>query len=245
MTSAPTEERLYRLIPDVYRARDERDQRGELRTLLGIIDREVFAIEADIARLYENWFIETCDEWTIPYIADLLGIQGLVPVSRQDFSQRAFVANVLGYRRRKGTAAMIEQLAQDHTGFAARAVEFFQLLIQSQHLNHLRPASLGRVSVRDDAALGRLGGPFESAAHVIDVRSSVALGGRYNLANLGIFLFRLESIPITLSVASFADDAGGEAGFYRFDALGSDRHLFNRRHADAGVDDLSSEASVP
>lgn len=37
---------------------------------------------------------------------------------------RAWVANTLAYRRRKGTALVLEQLARDVTGWPATAVEF-------------------------------------------------------------------------------------------------------------------------
>ena len=43
------------------------------------------------------------------------------------------------YRRRKGTAAMLEQLARDVTGWDARAVEYFELLATTQYMNHRRP----------------------------------------------------------------------------------------------------------
>lgn len=98
-------ERLYNLLPAIYRVRDS--AQGEpLRTLLAVIEGELEQIEADVEGLYDNWFIETCDEWAIPYIADLLGVRLLHSVNTDgSFSQRAYVANTLRYRRRKGTPA--------------------------------------------------------------------------------------------------------------------------------------------
>ena len=54
------------------------------------------------------------------------------------FSNRAQVADTLRFRRRKGTAAMLEDLARVSTGFSAHAVEFFETLSTTQHLNHVR-----------------------------------------------------------------------------------------------------------
>src|SRR5450432_1030713 len=108
MSSAP--DRLYNLLPAVYRIRDSA-QSEPLRALLGVIEREYDAVERNIAGLYENWFIETCDEWVIPYIGDLLGVRSVYPASPGTFSARAYVAHTLDYRRKKGTAAMLEQLA--------------------------------------------------------------------------------------------------------------------------------------
>jgi uncharacterized protein involved in exopolysaccharide biosynthesis len=48
--------------------------------------------------------------------------------------ERAEVANTIAYRRRKGTACVVEQLARDATGQSAAAVEFFQRIITTQNL---------------------------------------------------------------------------------------------------------------
>ena len=117
-------DRLYDLLPATYRIRDAA-QGEQLRALLAIASDEFAAVEADIRGLYENWFIETSDEWVVPYIGDLLGVRGLNTLQNTSFSQRAYVANTLYYRRRKGTAHVLETLAKDVTGWPAQAVEFF------------------------------------------------------------------------------------------------------------------------
>jgi hypothetical protein len=53
-------------------------------------------------------------------------------------SPRAEVAHTIAFRRRKGTATMLEQLARDVTGWPARVVEYFQLLGWTQNMNHIR-----------------------------------------------------------------------------------------------------------
>src|SRR5205807_1669350 len=147
----------------------------------------------DIEGLYENWFIETCQEWVVPYIGDLLGVRPLYPASPGTFSARAYVAHTLGYRRRKGTAAMLEQLAHDVTGWPSRVVEFFQLLATTQYLNHLRPANKITPDLRDTNRLELLGGPFDSIAHTADVRHISHGRGRYDIPSIGIFLWKLEN----------------------------------------------------
>src|SRR5262249_33225136 len=146
-------------------------ERGEpLRALIAVIAEQAAVMEDDITRLYENWFIETCDEWVVPYIGDLLGVRGLHPVTEATFSQRARVANTLGYRRRKGTASMLEQLARDTTGWPARVSECFRLLATTQYLNHLRPENVRTPDLRAVNLLDRLDGPFDTIAHTGDVR---------------------------------------------------------------------------
>ena len=65
--STATRERLYELLPAIYRIRDA--ENGEpLHALLTIMGDELARIEDDIAGLYDDWFIETCAEWVVPYI---------------------------------------------------------------------------------------------------------------------------------------------------------------------------------
>ena len=54
-------------------------------------------------------------------VGDLLDVRGIQTYGGDGFSLRAYVANTLAYRRRKGTAAVLEQLARDVTGWPARA----------------------------------------------------------------------------------------------------------------------------
>src|ERR1051326_1832390 len=95
-----TPERLYQLLPAIYRVRDA--QLGEpLKALVALLADQGAVLEEDIAQLYDNWFIETCEEWVVPYIGDLLGVRGLLPGNGGSFSQRGRVANTLAHRRGK------------------------------------------------------------------------------------------------------------------------------------------------
>lgn len=240
--SETTDERLYQLLPAVYRQRDAA-QREPLRALLAVIEGELRLVEGDIARLYENWFIETCDEWVVPYLGDLLNVRGLLPVENGALSQRALVANALGYRRRKGTAAMLEQLARDVTGWPAKAVEFFERLATTQHLNHLRPANLCTVDLHDMDGLELLDGPFERATHTAEVRHIDNGRGRYNIPNIGLFLWRLQSYAVTRGTPRpVADPADGR---YTFNPLGIAAPLFNRPRTEREITQLAGEENVP
>ena len=215
-------ERLYNLLPAIYRIRDAEE--GEpLRALLGVIEEELRVLEQDISGLYDDLFIETCDEWVIPYIGDLLGVHGVHPLSARAGSLRSYVANTIAYRRRKGTAAVLEQVARDITGWTAHAVEFFELLTTTQHLNHLRMHNRTH-DLRDTEQLELLGGPFESATHTLDVRRIGTHSGKYNIPNIGIFLWRLQSYPLDCVTARKMSDNG----YYTFDPTGIDIPLFNR-----------------
>src|SRR5690349_16291251 len=181
-----TAEQLYELLPAVYRIRDI-EQGEPLGALVTVIAEQAAVMEADIARLYENWFIETCDEWVVPYIGDLLAVRGLHSLgSNAPFSQRALVANTLSYRRRKGTATVLEQLAHDTTGLEARAVEFFELLETTQHYNHVRLDNVRTPDLRLTNQLELIDTAFDVAAHTVDVRSVEQGRGWYNIPNIGL-----------------------------------------------------------
>lgn len=221
--SEPSTERLYRLLPAVYRIRDAA-QGEQLRALLAVIERELLLLEHDIDGLYENWFIETCQEWIIPYIGDLLGVRGLHVVENAGiYSLRAFVANTIAYRRRKGTATMLQQLARDVTDWPTRLVEYFRLLHMTQYMNHLQPNVLAP-DMRLMDQLDRFDGPFEQTVHTADVRR-IGLRGKYNIPNIGIFAWRLQSYPVTRSTARATPNSAGQ---YTFNPLGLDEPLFNQ-----------------
>src|SRR5262249_3058546 len=148
-------DRLYQLLPAVHRLRDA-DIGEPLRALLGVITEQVDVVEDDIAQLYDNWFIETCEDWVVPYIGDLIGFRpvhdagatGAVDsaegrLRNKILIPRREVSNTLGYRRRKGTLALLETLAQAVAGWPARAVEVYPLLAWAQDINH-RPPARGR-----------------------------------------------------------------------------------------------------
>jgi hypothetical protein len=207
---------LYDLLPAFLRIADAAE--GEpLRALLAVLQDEYQAIETNVAALYDDWFIETCDDWVVPYIADLLGVPGLDSPDLYWGSQRALVGNVLAYRRRKGAADVLAAAAQGATGWPALTVPSNGLLAMTQCLTHLLPAKGRTVDLRDAEALDRLAGPFDTLAHTIDVRP-----GRFNLLRLGLFLWRLASYPVELAAPCRV-----RAGCYTFHPFGIDSPLFN------------------
>lgn len=242
-----TLDEIYKLLPAVYRLRDA--ERGEpLKALLAVIAEQAAVMEEDITGLYENWFIETCDEWTVPYIGDLLGVRGLNRVGNDTvFSQRARVGNMLGYRRRKGTPAMLEQLARDTTGWNARVVEFFELLIATQHYNHIRLHCSQTPDLRRTNELELLDTAFDTFAHSVDVRRIALNRGWHNIPNIGLFLWQLQSYFLQRCSARAAvePNTGVAGGRYYFSQLGQDMPLFNRPQTEESVTHLAEEINVP
>jgi hypothetical protein len=261
MSATRSPDRLYELLPSVYREQDA-DQGLALQALLRIITGQVDVVEQDIAGLWNDLFIETCTQWVIPYIGDLVSNDLLYDPSRIDVADtaaalltdlkgpdlrppvavhtRADVANTIYYRRRKGTLPMLEELARDVTGWAAHAVEFFELLGWTQHMEHVRPQA-GWFDVRSLERDERVDGPFDEASHSVDVRPISALEGWHSIRNVGFFLWRLGSYPLTGVPAR----RGVAAWQYHFSPLGNKAPLFTHMRPEGQGAGLSTELDVP
>ena len=251
------QDRLYELLPTFYRMRDA-EQGEPLKALLRVISEQVDLVEEDIDRLYENWFIETCEDWVVPYIGDLVGYEPVheagepssldTPEGRQRnkiLIPRREVANTIRYRRRKGTLALLEQLANDVAGWPARAVEYYTLLGWTQALNHLRPDRGRTADLRNSPALDLIDGPFDTLAHTVDVRriDSRHSRGRYNIPSVGLFVWRLRSFSVTQTPA-YCQEASGPHCF-TFSTLGNDTPLYMHPEPESDPTHIADQFNLP
>jgi Phage tail protein (Tail_P2_I) len=94
---------------------------GVLAELLEVLGAGLDAARADIERLLDDLFIETCNPRLIPLIGDLVGVSvdPHVPVARQ----RHMVKYAIHLRRRKGTIEQLQVLGWQLTGFETRVIE--------------------------------------------------------------------------------------------------------------------------
>lgn len=248
-------EKLYSLLPAVYRIRDleqsqdtlllpdgsaeDRVLEQPLRALMQVFTEQIGILEENLNQLYDDQFIETCAEWVVPYIGDLIGYH--TPRRTPDHSQRTEVANTISYRRRKGTFLLQEQLVRDVTGWNVHIVEYFKLIAATQHTNRPRPQNT-LVDLRKQATLAQLGTPFESSMHTLDLRNGSIDRGRYTIAAIGVFLWRLTAYPMTDVPALRPFDNDNRR--YLFDPLGRNLHLFNLPHHAANSTQPSDEQAV-
>ncbi|HEY0063212.1 MAG TPA: hypothetical protein VGC21_13910 [Telluria sp.] len=244
-------DRLYELMPLVHRMRDA-EQGYPLKALLAVIAEQVNVVEGDIAQLYENWFIETCEDWVAPYIGDLIGYRPVSEARAPDggalgkaMFPRREIANTVAARRRKGALSLLELLSSDTSQWPARAVEFYRLLGWTQHLNHLRAGRGGTVDLRNGRALELTNGPFDEQAHSVDVRriNSTRTQGRYNIPEIGVFAWRLKTYPLTQVRATCLEDEGPHC--FSFNVLGSDTPLYNRQQAESSPTSIAGELNLP
>jgi hypothetical protein len=250
-------EQLYALLPAVYRTRYAQSG-GPLRALFEVMAAQSEIVQDNIRQLYDDQFIETCAPWAIPYIGELIGYDSIYEVSSASGDSRAEVANTIGYRRRKGTLLALEQMCSDISGRAAVAVEEFRRLITTESMRHVEPRHRATVDLRAGHALERLGTAFDVESHTIDVRRIAPRvseisgpdatpldmvlhgGGRFNIPNVAIHLWRWQSWPV---VGAPAFEVG--AGRYTFSPLGADMPLFSRWARPLPFTALLTRANTP
>jgi hypothetical protein len=272
---------LFERLPEIYRIHDQEQARarrlpadetevkGPLQAYLEILDEIFGGVRDNVEALYHDLFIETCDDWVVPYIADLLGTSHL---SGDPWTLRADVARTVKHRRRKGTLGAIESLTFTLTGWAVHTVELRERMMWNQHLNHQRPdaggtppltlrANIhdavwgGSVTLRSPAVLSFVDGPFDPFGRIADVKPPGIGAVRHNLPNLGIFLWRLEDYQLRVAQPVFESiapipPAPGAAGFavrFHLDPTAHPAPLFNthRYRADDEPPNLTHPDAVP
>ncbi|MEO8597313.1 MAG: hypothetical protein ABI759_28600 [Candidatus Solibacter sp.] len=241
-------DKLWSLIPAMYRSEDAAalDGVGPLREIVNRIGVQGAILRRGIDRLWEDQSIESCDDWVIPYIADLLATNLVASLSGR--GQRLDVAKTIYYRRRKGTVAILEEIASDITGWEARVVEFFRNMGRTRHgldpaigptVERVYPDKIqkasGLVGAYSQTAMGgfadlrntygaeKAHSAFDEYFHFADVRLAQGQSGWHNIHKLGIFLWRLTSFPLDQTTPV---EVKGCDDWYTFDPTGRDIPLF-------------------
>ena len=122
-TDLSGKDQLWATVPRRLRMRDNPEAGGSglLEGLCATLGLGLDAVRADIFRLYDDLFVETCDPALIPLIGQLVGaeVDPELPIDRR----RYLVKSAIHWARRRGTAAQLEALAWISTGFRARLLE--------------------------------------------------------------------------------------------------------------------------
>lgn len=251
-------DKLWQLLPAIYRTLDTGDAgaAGPLRELVDRIGAQTATVRRAIDRLWENQSIETCDDWVIPYIGDLLATRLVSCLDAR--AQRLDVAKTIYYRRRAGTVGLLEELAADIAGRDARVVEFFRRLGRTRHQfdppigpipapfdpaappippvveglagAYSRTAAGGFADLRNRYAASNADTAFDEFAHTADLRRGRQSSGWYNIPHLGAFIWWLQSFPV-LGATPVA--SGAVPPCFTFDPSGRDIPLFAPQSRDA------------
>lgn len=236
-------DKLWNLLPAVYRAQDT-DQfaaAGPLRELVDRIGAQAAVVRRSLDRLWEDQSIETCDDWVIPYLGDLLATNLVTHLDAR--GRRLDVAKTIRYRRRKGTLAVLEEIAADITGWDARAVEFFRRLGRTRHgldpalprpgdtpdaaeglVGPLTRTGIGGLAdLRNVYGAGRAATAFDEFFHTADFRPGRGRRGWYGIPKLGVFLWRLRTFGVGPTTPVPVKDC---PGWFTFDPTGRDVPVF-------------------
>lgn len=248
---------LYDRLPELYRIKDSEQQPPyQLKNYLAMVEEALGYVDENIESLYHDHFIDTCADWVVPYVGDLLGTSHL---SGTPWTLRADVADTIALRRRKGTLSAIERLAYDLTEWSVHCVELRENLLWNQNLNHQRPdlggpppygsnfATIrtpirgGTVTLRDPTLLSLVNTPFDPFSHIVDLKPQPVDGIGYNLPNLAVFLWRLKDYQVLISspkpattpiIKPSSPTTGNNAGSIvcmQIHPLGYDIKLFNNK----------------
>jgi hypothetical protein len=253
-------DRLYQLIPAIYRIRDA-ENGYPLMALLRLLQREAGVVEDDLWQMYADWFVETSADWALPYIGDLVGFRPAPeagdptnldvsdPTGRaRALTPRRDIANAVRSRRRKGTLALLEEIARDAAGWPGRVVEFFRLLTVTQNLNYPRPGLGGTVSLRSGRNLDRLSSAaaaFDQIAHTADLRAPgwTPPVGRGSLPGVGLFIWRLRAYSVTRSRAEQLEEVGPYA--HTFSVLGNNTQLYTKPQPEPDSNHIAGPLNLP
>jgi hypothetical protein len=234
-------EKIWELIPSVYRDQDGlADNPGVLRAIVEIMARQAAVLRRGNDHLWDDEFIDLCNSWAVPYIADLVATRLVSALNTR--GRRIDVAKTIYYRRRKGTVRVLEELISDITGWDGKVVEGFRRLARCWHGLDPQPAPyLGRFTGTPPGGYADLrrprgseltNGPFDEYFHTADMRKTRGTDGLINIPKLIFYLYRLESRPLI----EVTPAAGPNPSAFTFDPSGRDVPLFSQRNRDQNFD---------
>ena len=206
---------MYQLLPQLYRSRDTQ---GDLQTFVALFGHELARLRSNMDQLWQDAYIDSCQEWVIPYIGDLVGTTILF---NQGARNRADVKNTIRWRREKGTLAGLEDIAAEISGWGALAGEMFQRLIWSQNLDYQRPQAVYALDLSDGSKVARVGTAFDTACRTVDIRPASGRVGLYQIPNVGFWFWTIPSQPW-----AGADPVAAGNRRYFFSPLGRDQMLY-------------------
>lgn len=204
---------LRRLLPRTYWAADGGAGDRSLEALLRIVAEVYGELRADVARLYEQFFVSTCDARYLPWIGEGIGVE---PSQVLDaLAPRQWVGWATAFARRKGSLPTLVRAGAAASGWSLYGLDGDEVVARTQLLRAARPfegRSIDVRSVRDPMALRR---PWSRAARTVaiagrPVRSGTpggldALGGGLVApGSVALSVWRLQSMPVRQRVPGAA-----------------------------------------
>ena len=232
-------EKLWTLVPEVYR---NEDSSGGLRELIALIAEDAAEVRRSIDRLWEDQHIETSDDWAVPYLGTLVGAR---LVSAQDRrARRVDVGNTVRFRRRRGTPELLDTLARALSGWDVVLEEGFRQLARYRHRLD-GPSSRrgfftatptgGTADLRRPVGAEIAEGPFGEFFHTLDARRLKVKTGRFGVRKLNFHIYRMHAFEMTdVDPVTFTDPEGmGFLRTYTVDPSGRSVRLYLSGESDS------------
>jgi hypothetical protein len=242
-------EKFWELLPAIYREQDGlADNPGRLRAFIEVLAQHAAILRRSTDRLWDDQFIDFCDDWVVPYVGDLVATR---LVSAQNTrGRRVDVAKTIYYRRRKGTLRVLEELISDITGWEGKVVEEFKRLARMRHGLDPAPSTFagmftgtmpgGLADLRQPRGAELAHAPFEEFYHTADVRRPRGHDGRYGIPKLAFHLYRLPAYDVHgVNPRQWANPAPNRLAF-NVDPSGRDIPLFMPRKRPPDWDEWTS-----
>ncbi|HTU76786.1 MAG TPA: hypothetical protein VMG38_25020 [Trebonia sp.] len=266
-------DRLFNLLPQYIRRRDA-EAGGALRGLLAVLGEQADIVASGIEDLYDDWFIETCAHWAVPYLGDLVGYQALRDLGDPGdygdpagvavasglgvatrLSPRRDVAATVALRRSKGTLSLLGDIAALTAGWPARPAEFGPLLAGTAPVRLLpgdaaalrrRAAAIGGrlADLRLGPQLDLIGSPFDQVARTAEMPRINSPRRRGRYGPAQVGLFVWRLKPYAVTNAP-AHRVDEARGHFTFSVLGAGQPLVTSPLPLAVMDQVGTSAYHP
>lgn len=153
-------EKLYQLLPAVYRERDNGDLAAYLDSCGSLLDAIQHTLDQRLADNFPDTPPDglTCQDWLLPYFAQLLDVRLVSPEAK---GRRAEIAKAVAWRQAKGTLSVTEQIAEAVGDMAVEVAEGWQRVATMARVGMpLLPAVNFGVTPEPDMTI-----PSEAARH--------------------------------------------------------------------------------
>jgi hypothetical protein len=200
-TLALVTQRLYGLLPAMYRIQDQPPQgREELRRFLEILAAPLAIVRQSIEELHADLFIDSSSDQAIPFLADMVATQLVFP---DPGSNRRDVRGTVSWRRRKGTPAMLQEMAEELADQLVILAEGWQRVLVTQDLDFVRRERV-LPDVRPPLLAETSNGPLDATYHAVDLRA----GGQNHPRHVTHWLHPTRMFPVVHGTAAYVGDHG-------------------------------------
>ncbi|MCB9647442.1 MAG: hypothetical protein H6730_12705 [Deltaproteobacteria bacterium] len=173
---------LYESLPAVYRVRDSEsttDELRELRRLVEVLAAPLATLRQNVEELHADLFIDSSAEGVLRLLAEMVGTTLIFP---DVDGNRLDVRGTVGWRRRKGTVAALQEMAEAVSGQLVVTQEGWKRVQIAQDIRNPHLLRPDRVvpSVRPAGLAARASGPLDAVHHAVDIRAIGRRTGKYH-----------------------------------------------------------------